>query len=112
MSIENTDFLGGIGPINVYGEIELVNKKKIEIKTDNTWRARKGLTEEWRTVKSFGRPPKVTGGLYYPDFQNSLHSKENDYLASFNTLVSRKSRKFFWILKLVFRLFYRFNILE
>ena len=110
--IENADFIGGISPINIYGEIQLVNEERIEIITDKTWLATRRLTEEWRTVKSFGRPPKVTGGLYYPDFQSSLHSKENDNLASLNTLVSKKSKKSFWILKLIFRLFYRFSILE
>ncbi|MFX1451512.1 MAG: family 20 glycosylhydrolase [Promethearchaeota archaeon] len=110
--IENSDFIGGISPINIYGEIELANKERKEIKTDKSWLAKRKLTEEWRTVKTFGRPPKVTGGLYYPDFQNSLHSKENDYLASLNTLISKKSRRTFWILKLIFRLFYRFSIIE
>ncbi|MFW9901041.1 MAG: family 20 glycosylhydrolase [Candidatus Thorarchaeota archaeon] len=116
--IENTDFIGGIGPINVYGEIELANKGRIEIKTDKTWRASRiwldsrESTEDWRSVKSFGRPPKFTGGLYYPEFQNSLHSKESYYLAYFNALVSKKSRKSFWILKLLFKLFYRYNFLE
>ncbi|MFX0000198.1 MAG: family 20 glycosylhydrolase [Candidatus Hermodarchaeota archaeon] len=110
--IENADFIGGISPISIYGEIKLVNKERIEVKTDKTWLATRLLNENWKPVKSFGRPPRVTGGLYYPDFQNSLHSKENDYLAFFNTLVSKKSRKSFWILKLVFKLFYRFSFLE
>jgi len=110
--IENSDFIGGIAPINIYGEIELVNNERIQIITDKTWLATRIMNENWRGVKSFGRPPKVTGGLYYPDFKNSIHSKENDALALLNSLVSRKSKKSFWILKLVFRLFYRFNILE
>ena len=110
--IENSDFIGGIGPINVYGEIELVNKERIGITTNKTWLAKRELNEEWRKVKSFGRPPKAMGGLYYPDFKNWLHSKENDALAFLNSIVSRKSRKTFVLLKFVFKLFYRFNILE
>jgi len=104
--------LKGIGPISVYGEIELANKERIEITTDKTWGATRELNEEWRKVKSFGRPPKATGGLCYPDFKNCLHSKETDALAFLNTLMSKKSRKSFWILKLAFKLFYRFSILE
>ncbi|MBA7625950.1 hypothetical protein ES703_33384 [subsurface metagenome] len=109
--IENSDFIGGIGPINIYGEIELLNEERIEISTDKTWLATRKLNGEWRGVKSFGRPPKGTGGLYYPDFKNSLHSKENDALAFLNSIVSRKSRRSFWLLKMVFRLFYRLSIL-
>ncbi len=110
--IENVDFIGGIGPINIYGEIILKNKKRIEIASDKTWLATRDLKEVWREVKSFGRPPKVTGGLYYPDFINNQHSKENYTLAFLNTLVSRKSKNLFWILKFVFTLFERFNLLE
>jgi len=110
--IENVDFIGGLGPINVYGEIELITKNVIKIATDKTWLATRELNKDWRKVKSFGRPPRATGGLYYPDFKNSLHSKENDAIAFLNTIVSRKSRKFFWILKLVFKLFYRYDLLE
>jgi len=109
--IENSDFIGGIGPINVYGEIELLNKERIEISTDKTWLATRKLNGEWRGVKSFGRPPKGTGGLYYPDFKNFLHSKESESLAFLNSIMSRISKRSFWILKLIFRLFYRFNIL-
>ena len=110
--IENVDFIGGLGPINVYGEIELITKNVIKIATDKTWLATRELNKDWRKVKSFGRPPRATGGLYYPDFKNSLHSKENDAIAFLNTIVSRKSRKFFRILKLVYRLFYRYDLLE
>ncbi|MFX1575250.1 MAG: family 20 glycosylhydrolase [Promethearchaeota archaeon] len=109
--IENSDFIGGISPINVYGKIKLLNKEKIEISTDKTWLATRKLNGEWRGVKSFGRPPKGSGGLYYPDFENFLHSKENDSLAFLNSIVSRISKTSFWVLKLIFRLFYRFGIL-
>ncbi|MFW9988709.1 MAG: family 20 glycosylhydrolase [Candidatus Odinarchaeota archaeon] len=110
--IENTDFIGGIGPINVYGEIELVDNQRIELKTDKTWLAKRELNEDWRKVKSLGRPPKITGGLYYPDFKNSMPSRENYILANFNSLVSRKSKKSFWLIKLVFKLFNRYSIIE
>ncbi|MFX0011151.1 MAG: hypothetical protein ACFE9R_12605, partial [Candidatus Hermodarchaeota archaeon] len=110
--IENTDFIGGIGPVNIYGEIFLKNEKKIELTSDKTWLATRNLKDGWKKVKSLGKPPKVTGGLYYPDFKDNKHSKEHYTLAFFNTIISRKSKNFFWILKLVFRLFERFNILE
>ena len=110
--IENVDFIGGIGPINVYGEIELLTKEIIRIKTNKTWLATREFNKNWKKVKSFGRPPKAIGGLYYPDFLNSLHSKEDDALAFLNTIASRKSKKFFRFLKLMFKLFYRFDILE
>lgn len=109
--IENSDFIGGIGPINVYGDIELLNEERIEISTDKTWLATRKLNGEWRGVKSFGRPPKGIGGLYYPDFKKSLHSKENDALAFLNSILSRKFRRSFWLLKVIFWLFYRFSIL-
>ena len=110
--IEKVDFIGGIGPINVYGEIDLATKEQIKIKTDKNWVATREFNKNWRKVKSFGRPPKATGGLIYPDFENSLHSKEDDGVAFINTLASRKSKKFFWILKLVYKLFNRFDIFE
>ncbi|MFX1502286.1 MAG: family 20 glycosylhydrolase [Promethearchaeota archaeon] len=112
IKIENSDFIGGIGPINIYGEIILVDKQRIEVKTDKTWKAKRVLNEEWKVVKSFGRPPKITGGIYHPDFKNSLPSKENHSLAMFNSLLSRKSRKSFWFLKLIFRLFYWYSMLD
>ncbi len=112
IKIENTDFIGGVGPINVYGEIELANKEVIQIKTDKTWLATRELNKHWRKVKSFGTPPRATGGLYYPNFTGNLHSKETDSMALLNTIASRKSKKFFWIIKLIFNLFYRYDILE
>ena len=112
ITIENVDFIGGIGPINVYGEIELANTKPIIILTDKSWLATRTFNNNWREVKSFGKPPKATGGLHYPNFEDSLHSKENDALASLNSLASRKSKKFFWIIKFVYKLFYRYDVLE
>ena len=110
--IENIDFLGGIGPINIYGEINLTTKEKIIITTDKTWTATRELNKDWKKIKSFGRPPKATGGLFYPDFKNLLHSKEDDGLAFINTIASRRSKKKFWRLKLAYKLFNRFDIFE
>ncbi len=112
ITVENTDFIGGIGPINIYGEIELADKDVIQINTDKTWLGTRELNEHWNNVNSFGKPPKATGGLYYPNFTKNLHSKETDSMAFLNTIASRKSKKFFWIIKLVFNLFYRYDILE
>lgn len=87
--IKNIDYIGGIGPINIYGEIKLSSREKIEIYSDESWLATRNELEDWNlidpnnanwsTCKSFGRPPKGGGGLYYPDFEKGLHSKESDY---------------------------------
>ncbi|MFX0080665.1 MAG: family 20 glycosylhydrolase [Candidatus Hodarchaeota archaeon] len=110
--IENTDFIGGVAPINIYGEIELTTNESICITTDKTWLATREFDKNWSSVKSFGRPPKATGGLTYPDFENLMHSKETDSVTSLNSIVSRKSKRQFRLLKLIFYLFYRFDILE
>jgi hypothetical protein len=112
ITIENTDFIGGVAPINIYGEIELATNELIYITTDKTWFATREFNKNWSSVKSFGRPPKATGSLCYPDFENSMHSKETDSVASLNSIVSRKSKRQFRLLKLIFYLFYRFDILE
>jgi len=110
--IENIDFIGGFCPINVYGEINLTTEEQLIIKTDKTWTATRKLNGDWKNVKSFGRPPKAIGGLSYPDFKNSLHSKGGDGVAFINTIASRRAKKKFWRLKLVYKLFNRFDILE
>lgn len=110
--IENTDFIGGLGPINIYGEIKLANNNVIQIKTDKMWLATREFDKNWKKVKSFGKPPKATGGLSYPKFTENLHSKETNSMALLNTIASRKSKWFFGIIKLIFYLFYRYDILE
>ncbi len=110
--IENVDYIGGFCPINVYGEINLITEEQIKIKTDKTWTATRELNKDWKEVKSFGRPPKATGGLSYPDFKNSLYSKEDDGVAFINTIASRRAKKKFRRLKLVYKLFNRFDIFE
>jgi hypothetical protein len=110
--VENIDYIGGICPINLYGEINMKKNEMLKIITDKTWLATKDLEKEWDNVKSFGSPPKFTGGLCFPDFKNSLHSKEDDTFVIFNTIVSRFSKKFFGLIKLAFRLFQRYDIFE
>ncbi|MFX1571716.1 MAG: family 20 glycosylhydrolase [Promethearchaeota archaeon] len=111
--IENIDYIGGFSPINIYGEINLTTEERLIIKTDKTWTATRKLNGEWKEVKSFGRPPKATGGLSYPDFKNSLPSKGDEGVALINTIASRREKKKkFWRLKLVYKLFNRFDILE
>ena len=112
ITIENTDFIGGVGPINIYGEIRLTTNESISISTDKTWLGTRELDKNWSSVKSFGKPPKATGSLCYPDFENLIHSKETDSMASLNSIVSRLSKRFFRLSKLTFYLFYRFDILE
>ena len=112
LTIENTDFIGGLGPISIFGEIKLSNGKDILITTDKTWEATREFNGKWEKVESLGKPPRITGALCYPDFSNSLHSKEDDSFTIFNTLASKVSKKFFRLLKFAFYLFHRLNILE
>ncbi|MFX1289228.1 MAG: hypothetical protein ACFFFY_11800, partial [Promethearchaeota archaeon] len=110
--IENTDYSGGIGLINIYGEIKLKSSQKIQIKSDKTWLGVRNLEEEWKNVKSFGSPPRIIGGLCYPDFENNRHSLESDMLTTFNALIGRFPKKLYWLLKLIMKLFNRYNIIE
>ena len=112
IAIENTDFIGGLGPISIFGEITLSNGNEILITSDKTWEATREFNGEWERIKSLGKPPRITGGLCFPDFSNSLHSKANDSFTVFNTLASKKSKGFFRLLKFVFYLFQRLDILE
>ena len=110
--IENKDFSGGIGPINVYGEIKLISGQKDLIKSDKTWLGARNHDGPWKIVKSFGSPPKVTGGLCYPDFERNIHSLESDMMTVFNALIGRIPRKLYWVLKIVIKLFHRYDVLE
>ena len=110
--IENIDYIGGVGPINAYGEIKLMNNALIQLKTDKSWLGRRSQNEQWRRTKSFGRPPRATGGLYYPDFENNLHSMERDYVAILNTIISLFPRKLFWLIIIFAKILYRFGLIE
>ncbi len=110
--LKNTDYIGGMGMVNLYGEIKFKTGEIYQIKTDKSWVASKDPSQGWKKVKSFGKPPKLTGGLNYPDFENNLHSKENEYLASFNTIFSRMPAKLKWFVKILIKIFNRYDILE
>ncbi len=110
--IENKDFSGGIGPINVYGEIKLKSGQISLIKSDKTWLGARNHDGPWKIVKRFGRPPKVTGGLCYPDFERNVHSLESDMMTMFNALIGRIPVKLYWILKIVIKMFHRYDVLE
>lgn len=110
--IENTDYSGGVGLVNIYGEITLKSNQKIQIKTDKTWLGVRNLEEQWQKVRSFGTPPKITGGLSYPDFENNKHSLEGDMMTSFNALIGRFPKRLYWFLKLIMKLFNRYSIIE
>ncbi|MFX1410023.1 MAG: family 20 glycosylhydrolase [Promethearchaeota archaeon] len=110
--IKNTDYIGGVGPLNIYGEIKLQSGKLIEIKTDKTWLGSRYENGNWTHVKSFGKPPKATGGLSYPDFKRNLPSRSYDSMPFLNTLLSRISKKYFWLIKIVIKLLNRYDILE
>ena len=110
--LKNTDYIGGMGIVNLYGEIKFNSGEILQIKTDKTWLGSRDTPQVWKKVKSFGKPPKLTGGLNYPDFENNLHSKENEYLASFNTIFSRMPAKLKWFVKILIKIFNRYDILE
>ncbi|MHA1670652.1 MAG: family 20 glycosylhydrolase [Promethearchaeota archaeon] len=110
--LKNTDYIGGMGMVNLYGEIKFTSGELKQFKTDKTWLGSKDPFLGWNKVKSFGKPPKLTGGLNYPDFEKGLHSKENDDLASFNTIFSRTPAKLQWLIKILIKVFNRYDILE
>ncbi|NVM44653.1 MAG: family 20 glycosylhydrolase [Candidatus Lokiarchaeota archaeon] len=110
--IENTDYSGGVGLINIYGEITLKSSQKIQIKTDKTWLSTRNLEKDWIKVRSFGTPPKILGGLSYPDFKKNRHSLESDMMTTFNALIGRFPKRLYWFLKLVMKLFNRYGMLE
>ncbi|MFX1326866.1 MAG: family 20 glycosylhydrolase [Promethearchaeota archaeon] len=110
--IENMDYIGGIGSINIYGEIKLKSGNLIHIKTDKTWLGSRYENGDWKNVKSFGKPPKATGGLNYPDFKKGLTSKATDSMPFLNTLLGKISKKYFWLIKIVVKLLNRYDILE
>jgi hypothetical protein len=110
--IENFDYIGGVGPINVFGIIKLKSQELILIKTDDRWLGSTTNNNDWKKVKSFGKPPRATGGLYWPDFENFLPSKSDDLMPFLNTIISKISKKYFWFIKLVVKLFSRYDIIE
>jgi hypothetical protein len=110
--LKNTDYIGGMGIVNLYGEITLESGEKVQLKSDKSWVGSKEDLNELKKVKSFGRPPKLTGGLNYPDFKKDLHSKENEYVASFNTIFSKTPEKLRWLIKIVVKMFNRYDVLE
>ncbi|MFX0075504.1 MAG: family 20 glycosylhydrolase [Candidatus Hermodarchaeota archaeon] len=111
-TIENTDYSGGIGLINIYGEIQLKSHQIIQVTSDKTWLGTRNLEEKWKKVKSLGSPPKFIGGLCYPDFKNSKHSLESDMMTIFNALVGRFPKILYGILKFIMNLFNRYSIIE
>jgi hypothetical protein len=110
--IENFDYIGGVGPINLYGKIKLKSGQQIEIYTDRTWLGSRMNRNDWKNVKSFGKPPKATGGLNFPDFKNRIPSNADDTMPFLNTLISKMSKKYFWFIKLMVRFFDRYDIFE
>ncbi|MFX1502380.1 MAG: hypothetical protein ACFFDH_15575, partial [Promethearchaeota archaeon] len=110
--IKNTDYIGGIGPINLYGEIRLKSGQLVYVKTDKTWLGSRYENGDWKNVKSFGKPPKATGGLSYPDFEKNLPSRADDSMPFLNTLISKISKRYFWFIKLMVRLLNRYDIFE
>ncbi|MFX1480309.1 MAG: family 20 glycosylhydrolase [Promethearchaeota archaeon] len=110
--VENIDYIGGIGSINLYGIIKLISGNVIQIKTDKTWLGSKTGESDWELVKTLGRPPKGTGGINYPDFENKIPSRADESMPFLNFLISRLSKRYFWLEKILIRLFNHYDILE
>lgn len=119
IGIKNVDYIKGIGPINVFGEIFLITEEKLQIYSDSSWVAtRKNLENwnittdlvvPWKLCESFGRPPKASGGLYFPDFENGLHSKESDHLMLLDYGSSLIPT---WLLKLIVKVIDYYDFIE
>ena len=103
---------GGVGSVNIYGEIKLKSDRTIQIYTDKSWLGTREFNGQWKKVKSFGSPPKITGGLCYPNFERNRHSLQSDMMTSFNALIGRIPRRLYWILKIIMKLVYRYDVLE
>jgi hypothetical protein len=112
LTIENTDYGGGIGIVNIYGEIQLKSHQIIQITSDRTWLGTRNLNDKWKKVKSFDAPPMLIGGLCYPDFKNNKHSLASDMMTIFNALVGRFPKSLYWLLKFIMKLFNRYSIIE
>ncbi len=110
--IETMQYAGGIGSVNIYGEIKLKSDRTFKIYTDKSWLGTRESNKQWRKVKSFGSPPKVTGGLCYPNFEHNRHSLQSDMMTSFNALIGRIPKKMYWFLVLIMKLFNRYDVLE
>ncbi|MHA2397607.1 MAG: family 20 glycosylhydrolase [Promethearchaeota archaeon] len=112
INIENFDYIGGVCPLNIFGTIKLKSGNLIQVKTDKTWLGLKKNENEWKKVKSFGRPPRGTGGLSYPDFKNEIHSHADDSMPFLNSVISKLSKRYFWLIKLIVKLFNRYDLME
>ncbi|MGV9206244.1 MAG: hypothetical protein ACOC44_19740, partial [Promethearchaeia archaeon] len=66
----------------------------------------------WSVVHSFGKPPKATGGLSYPNFKKHICSHHPDLLALLNSVIPSIPRILFPLLKLAVKIVNFFNIIE
>ncbi|HUW89310.1 MAG TPA: family 20 glycosylhydrolase [Candidatus Nanopelagicaceae bacterium] len=110
--IETSQYDGGVGSVNIYGEIKLKSNRTIQIYTDKSWLGTRELDGQWKKVKNYGSPPKVTGGLCYPNFESNRHSLQSDMMTSFNALIGRIPKKMYFLLKIVMKLFNRYDVIE
>ncbi len=110
--LETMQYGGGVGSVNIYGEIKFISDPPIQIYTDKSWLGTREIDGQWKKVKSFGSPPRVTGGLCYPNFETNRHSLQSDMMTSFNALIGRIPKKLYFLLKIVMKLFNRYDILE
>jgi len=122
IAIKNTDYIGGLGLINIYGQIYLKNDEMLELVSNKTWvgsriemddwKTSLEFNENWKKVKSFGRPPKATGCLPYPDFEKNLHSKEGDFTAFLNSILNFVPKSLFFLIKKAVKIAEKHDIIE
>ena len=91
--VEAYTYEGFKGAFNLYGQIQLKNKKIQEIVSDTSWLCYKEeIIEEkgswialnyedqsWKTVKSYGRPPNLNGDIFTPNLIQGEISLTQDY---------------------------------
>lgn len=92
--VENVNYQGGFGIINVFGEIAYTNGCIENIVSDKSWIATNTYNRDWikgnskflpmmesnNAAKELGKPPLVNGALSFPDFINNVPSHHTSHL--------------------------------
>ena len=79
IAIENHNYQGGFGTINIFGEIRTIDNNLIQtIKTDGSWKISENFPiSDLSKLKQAGllvAPPYLNGTLTYPDFERNIPS--------------------------------------
>jgi hypothetical protein len=76
--VENHNYQGGFGIINIFGEIRMIDNKNQILKTDETWKISQQYPisnlSELKNARVLLPPPYLNGTLTYPDFENNIPS--------------------------------------